>query len=163
MSLKGFYWQNKDRESCSALTVNWQNTSALTRPLRYRHHLESFPMWQILQLIPRFYIIQRTTHFSKVFFTLFWDSFKFDKTHQDTLTPWLTLQKAELPFHAKLLKNLHWSCESFKFSLCTAQPTFWQEQLRQNFRVLSNAFTTLRTIVQRAAITCSDHTRLLHS
>lgn len=44
-------------------------------------------------------LIQRTTHFSKVFSTLFWDSFKFDKTHQDTLTPWLThFKKQSFPF-----------------------------------------------------------------
>lgn len=138
----------------------WQNTSAQTRP-QVQAPLGILPYVADLTAHSTL-LIQRTTHFSKAFSTLFWDSFKSDKTHQDTPTPWLTLQRAELPFHAKHLKNLHWSCESLKLHLCTAQPMFWQEQFRQDFRALSNAFTTLRRIVQRTAITCPDHTRLLH-
>lgn len=138
----------------------WQNISAQTRP-QVQAPLGILPYVADLTAHSTL-LIQRTTHFSKAFSTLFWDSFKSDKTHQDTPTPWLTLQRAELPFHAKHLKNLHWSCESLKLHLCTAQPMFWQEQFRQDFRALSNAFTTLRRIVQRTAITCPDHTRLLH-
>lgn len=98
----------------------WQNISAQTRP-QVQAPLGILPYVADLTAHSTL-LIQRTTHFSKAFSTLFWDSFKFDETHQDTPTQWLTLQIAELPFHAKHLKNLHWSCESLKFHLCTAQP-----------------------------------------
>lgn len=44
---------------------------------------------------------QRTTHFSNVFSSLFWDSFKFDKTHQDTLNTMAHTSKSRASLSCK--------------------------------------------------------------
>lgn len=118
-------------------------------------------MWQILQLIPRFK--HKEILFLQKWFLLSSETtqvWQNSSRHSNAMAH--TLQKAELPFHAKHLKSSHWSHESLKFPLGTAQPTLWQERFRQNFGVLDNAFTILRRTVQTATptnpgaeITCS--------
>lgn len=100
MSLKGFYWQNKDRESCSALRVTMEKhfstnqVSQVQAPLGILPYVADLTAHSML-------LVQRTTHFSKVFSTLFWDSLKFDKTHQDTLNTMAHTSKSRASLSCK--------------------------------------------------------------
>lgn len=79
-------------ECCSALTMakhsSTHQASQVQAPLGILPYVAQLTAHSTL-------LTQRTTHFSKVFSTLFWDLLEFDKTHQDTLKPWLTYFKKQ--------------------------------------------------------------------
>lgn len=98
MSLKGFYWQNKDRESCSALTVTMAKHFSTNQASRGT----TWILPCVADLTAHSMLLaQRTTHFSKVFSSLFWDSLKFDKTHQDTLNTMARTSKSRASLSCK--------------------------------------------------------------
>lgn len=155
ISHKGFYWQNyKTRNSRSPLTATMAKHFSTNEASQVQA-----PTWNPFRC-DRFhsssFTLNTKKYSAKVISTLLWDSFKFDKAHQGTLMPWLTrFKKQNFPFMQSTWRVATGLVSVRRSSCAQRSPLFWQEQFRQNFRVLSNAFTILRRIVQRVALTSS--------